>query len=230
MPIRVSIIGASGYGGGELVRLLVGHPEVRLVHLTAESRKAEAYGEVFPNLRGFVSHVTEEANLDAIGADSDVVFFALPNGMPMTMAPKLGSKVKIVDLGADFRFKNLATYKQWYKADHACPDLLSESVYGQPNSTARRSRAPASRQPGLLSNRGPDRHRPVYTGQRRGPTASSSTPSPACRVPGEAPRWAYLLEVNENVKPYNGRAPHGPKWSRSHGAGRGAMTVTLRRI
>jgi N-acetyl-gamma-glutamyl-phosphate reductase len=187
------------------VRLLCRHPEVELVHLTAESRKAEAYGEVFPNLRGFVAHVTEEADLEAIGTDSDVVFFALPNGVPMTMAPQLGPRVKIVDLGADFRFRDPAVYKQWYKADHACPHLLAEAVYGQPE--LHREEIAAAR---IVGNPG------CY------PTAALIAIAPFLQagvverdgiivdaksgVSGAgrgASMGVHFSEVNENVKPYN---------------------------
>ncbi len=214
MAIRVSIVGASGYGGGELVRFLVAHPEVTLAHLTAESRKAEAYGEVFPNLRGFVPHVTEEADLEAIGADSDLVFFALPNGVPMTMVPKLGAQVKVVDLGADFRFRDPGTYTTWYKIEHACPDLLAGAVYGQPE--LHRERIASAR---IVGNPG------CY------PTAALIAMSPYLRA-GVVQRDAIIVdaksgvsgagrgaslgthfsEVNENVKPYNVAAHrHAPE-------------------
>jgi len=205
MKTRVSIIGASGYGGGELVRLLVDHPDVTLVHLTAESRKLEAYGEVFPNLRGFVPHVTEDADLDAIAADSDVAFIALPNGIAMTMVPKLGPRLKVVDLGADFRFHDPATYAKWYKAAHACPDLLEGAVYGQPE--LHRDRIRAAR---VIGNPG------CY------PTAALIAISPFLKagavisegiivdaksgVSGAgrgASLGTHFSEVNENVKPYN---------------------------
>jgi N-acetyl-gamma-glutamyl-phosphate reductase len=214
MMTRVSIVGSSGYGGGELVRLLLGHPHVKLVHLTAESRKAEAYGDVFPNLRGLVTHVTEEADLAAIGADSDVVFFALPNGVPMTMAPQLGPQVKIIDLGADFRFADPATYKAWYKADHACPALLADAVYGQPE--LHRERIGTAR---IVGNPG------CY------PTAALVAAAPFVQA-GVVDRSGIVVdaksgvsgagrgtslgthfsEVNENVKPYNVAAHrHGPE-------------------
>ena len=205
MRVRVSIIGASGYGGGELVRLLCGHPRVELVHLTAESRKAEPYGEVFPNLRGLVTHVTEDADLRAIGKDSDVAFFALPNGMAMTMVPKLGGQVKIVDLGADFRFKDASTYEKWYKTPHASPELLAESVYGQPE--LHRERIKAAR---IIGNPG------CY------PTAALIAVAPFLQagvverngiivdaksgVSGRgrgASLGTHFSEVNENVTPYN---------------------------
>lgn len=214
MEVRVSIIGASGYGGGELVRLLVGHPHVALAHLTAESRKAEAYGEVFPNLRGFVAHVTEDADLAAIGADSDVVFISLPNGMAMTMVPALGPGMKVIDLGADFRFRDPATYAVWYKAEHASPALLDEAVYGQPE--LHRERLRAAR---IVGNPG------CY------PTAALIAIAPFLRagvvvregvivdaksgVSGAgrgASLGTHFSEVNENVKPYNVAAHrHAPE-------------------
>ncbi len=205
MRIRVSIIGASGYGGGELVRLLYGHPEVTLAHLTAESRKAEAYGEVFPNLRGFVSHVTEDADLEAIGADSDVVFFALPNGMAMTMVPKLGPRVKVVDLGPDFRFREPATYQQWYKTPHAAPDLLARAVYGQPE--LHREQIKTSRivgNPGCYPTAALIAIAPFV---QRGVVVHDGIIVDAKSGVSGAGRGASLgvhfSEVNENVKPYS---------------------------
>lgn len=231
MGIRVSIIGASGYGGGELVRLLVGHPEARLVHLTAESRKAEPYGEVFPNLRGFVSHVTEEADLEAIGADSDVVFFALPNGMPMTMVPRMGPNVKVIDLGADFRFKDPATYKQWYKADHACPDLLAESVYGQPElhrDEIRRARIIGN--PGCYPTAALIAIAPFVQArviERNGIIVDAK--SGVSGAGRGASMGVHFSEVNENVRPYNVAAHrHGPEMEQEVAALAGApMTVTF---
>ncbi|MDR7419427.1 MAG: N-acetyl-gamma-glutamyl-phosphate reductase [Armatimonadota bacterium] len=205
MPTRVSIVGASGYGGGELVRLLGRHPEVRLTHLTAESRQAEPYGEVFPNLRGVVGQRTEAAELGVIGAESDVVFFALPPGMAMTMVPALPSRVKVIDLGADFRFTDAATYRAWYKAEHACPARLAEAVYGQPE--LHRARIRGAR---LVGNPG------CY------PTAVLLAVAPFLRagvvgaegiivdaksgVSGAGrgvSLGTHFAEVNENVKPYN---------------------------
>jgi N-acetyl-gamma-glutamyl-phosphate reductase len=205
MPVRVSVIGASGYGGGELVRLLIGHPEVTLVHLTAESRRAEPYGDVFPNLRGLVRHVTEDADLPRIGADSDVVFFALPNGVPMTMAPALGPAVKIIDLGADFRFHDPAVYKAWYKADHACPDLLAGAVYGQPElhrretATARIVGNPGCYPTAALIAAAPFLGSEVVQRDAMIVDAKSGV-SGAGRG---ASLGTHFSEVNENVKPYN---------------------------
>ncbi len=205
MPARVSIIGASGYGGGELVRLLCGHAHVDLVHLTAESRKAEAYGEVFPNLRGFVAHVTEKADLEAIGAHSEVVFFALPPGSAMTMAPRLGDRVKIIDLGADFRFRDPATYAAWYKTPHAAPALLAEAVYGQPE--LHRERIKASRivgNPGCYPTAALIAVAPfIQAGvvQRNGIIVDAK--SGVSGAGRGASLGTHFSEVNENVKPYD---------------------------
>lgn len=205
MPIRVSVLGASGYGGGELVRLLAGHPHVALAHLTAESRKAEVYAEVFPNLRGFVRHTTEEADLEAIGADSDVVFFALPNGMAMTLVPGLGAGVKIVDLGADFRFRDAATYERTYKAAHASPALLAEAVYGQPE--LHRERIRAARivgNPGCYPTAALIAAAPfVQAGVAQRDGLIVDAKSGVSGAGRGASLSTHFSEVNENVKPYN---------------------------
>lgn len=205
MDIRVSIIGASGYGGGELVRLLCAHPRVTLAHLTAESRKAEPYGEVFPNLRGFVSNVTEDADLEAIGADSDVVFFALPNGMAMTMIQRLGPRPKVIDLGADFRFRDPATYQQWYKTPHAAPDLLGGAVYGQPE--LHRERIQGARiigNPGCYPTAALIAIAPfVQNGIVQGDGVIVDAKSGVSGAGRGASLGTHFSEVNENVKPYN---------------------------
>lgn len=228
---RVSIIGASGYGGGELARLLVGHPHVRLAHLTAESRKAEAYADVFPNLRNFVSQATEDADLEKIGADSDVVFFALPNGMPMTMVPKLQPRVKVVDLGADFRFRDPATYQQWYKAPHACPELLDDAVYGQPElhrEAIARGRIVGN--PGCYPTAALIAIAPfVQAGvvQRDGVIVDAK--SGVSGAGRGVSLGTHFSEVNENVKPYNVAAHrHAPEIEQEVAALAGArMSVTF---
>ena len=111
--------------------------------------------DMFPNLRGRVKlafSTPEEAGLE----NCDVVFFATPNGVAMQQARALlDAGVKVIDLAADFRIKDVAVWEQWYKMEHACPDLLAEAVYGLPeiNRDKIKRRAP-DRQPGLLSDRG----------------------------------------------------------------------------
>ncbi len=130
MNVRVSVFGVSGYGGGELARLLLGHPEVELVHLTAESRRGEALSGLYPNLRGFTAAEAEIADAARIARDSDVVFLALPNGKAMELVPEIVGHARIVDLGADFRFKDPEVYEQWYGTPHAAAPLLADAAYG----------------------------------------------------------------------------------------------------
>jgi N-acetyl-gamma-glutamyl-phosphate reductase len=129
--INVSVIGASGYGGAEAVRLLATHPHVQLVHVTAETKKGAAMSSLYPNLRGFVDQMMIEADPERIGRDSDVTIVSLPSGMAMALVPELlkqGSKV--IDVAADFRLKQAELYPQWYKVTHSAPEYLSEAVYG----------------------------------------------------------------------------------------------------
>jgi N-acetyl-gamma-glutamyl-phosphate reductase len=131
--IKVSVIGASGYGGAETVRLLATHPHVRLVHVTAETQKGLAMSHLYPNLRGFVDQEMIEADLPRIGSASDVTIVSLPSGMAMNLVPELlkqGSKV--IDVAADFRLKQADLYPQWYKVSHTAPEYLGEAVYGLP--------------------------------------------------------------------------------------------------
>lgn len=205
MTTRVSIIGASGYGGGELARLLAGHPEAQLAHLTAETHAGEAMAELYPNLRGFTTAVTEPADAEAIARDSDVVFIALPNGRAMELAPALLPHARVIDLGADFRFRDPLVYERWYKAAHARPDLLDGAAYGLTE-----FRRPEIRRARVVGNPG------CY------PTAALLAVLPLLQagvVEGEpividaksgvsgagrsATMGTHFSEVNENVRPYN---------------------------
>jgi len=130
--INVGIIGGTGYTGVELLRLLMGHPEIRIRAITSRSESGKAVADLFPNLRGHLDLRFSEpasAELDAC----DLVFFATPNGTAMKMVPALLSMgVRVIDLAADFRLKDKADWVQWYGMDHACPELLEEAVYGLP--------------------------------------------------------------------------------------------------
>lgn len=128
--IRVGIVGATGYTGVELLRLLGAHPNVQIHAVTSRTEKGMPVAEMFPNLRGYVDAVfqtPDEAPLE----ECDVVFFATPHGVAMNEARTLIDKgVKVIDLAADFRLQDAQVFEQWYKMPHACPDVLSEAVYG----------------------------------------------------------------------------------------------------
>lgn len=130
--IKVGIVGGTGYTGVELLRLLERHPQVELKAITSRKEAGMPVAEMFPNLRGRVKlafSTPEEAGLD----DCDVVFFATPNGVAMQQTRALlDAGVKVIDLAADFRIKDIAVWEHWYKMEHVCPDLVAEAVYGLP--------------------------------------------------------------------------------------------------
>ncbi|MFA5529831.1 MAG: N-acetyl-gamma-glutamyl-phosphate reductase [Thiohalomonadaceae bacterium] len=130
--IKAGIVGGTGYTGVELLRLLAGHPEVALQVITSRSEAGMPVAEMFPNLRGHVDLAFSEPDAATLQA-CDVVFFATPNGTAMNMARELlDAGVRVIDLAADFRIKDIAVWEQWYGMKHACPELVAEAVYGLP--------------------------------------------------------------------------------------------------
>ncbi|TMK67743.1 MAG: N-acetyl-gamma-glutamyl-phosphate reductase [Actinobacteria bacterium] len=132
MAYRAAVLGASGYTGAELLRLLAGHPEVEVVHVTADSNAGAAVGDLYPSLgaaySGAVYERFEPAALDGL----DIVFLALPHGESQKLAPELVDAVPlIVDLAADFRLPQ-AVYEHWYREAHATPELLGRFTFGLP--------------------------------------------------------------------------------------------------
>jgi len=131
--VSVSVVGATGYTGGELLRILMGHPNVRVTHVTSESRPGQPLTEVHPFLRGRMEKTLESFHPEKMAKDSDVAFFALPHGVgSRSIAAFVKTGKKAVDLSADFRLKDLRTYETWYKVKHASPGLLKRAVYGLP--------------------------------------------------------------------------------------------------
>ena len=114
--VPVGIIGASGYGGVQLVRLLLEHPELEIVYLGGDSSAGKQFASLYPHLFHRVKLNIEPIDLDEIASRCQVVFLGLPNGLACEMAPKLIEKgCKVLDLSADYRFEDLATYTAWYK-------------------------------------------------------------------------------------------------------------------
>lgn len=131
--IRVGIVGASGYTGAELVRILLRHPEAELAVLTSRSYAGQQLAAVFPHLSGCTDRVLEVFDAAKMAAACDVVFTALPHGHAVPVARAVLERgKKLIDLGADFRFRDAAVYEAWYKVKHEAPELAREAVYGLP--------------------------------------------------------------------------------------------------
>jgi N-acetyl-gamma-glutamyl-phosphate reductase len=130
--IKVGIVGGTGYTGVELLRLLAQHPQVDLRAITSRKEDGMPVAEMFPSLRGHVSIAFSEPAKAPL-TDCDVVFFATPHGVAMAQAPELlAAGVRLIDLAADFRLRDMAEFERWYKMPHSCPDILAEAVYGLP--------------------------------------------------------------------------------------------------
>jgi N-acetyl-gamma-glutamyl-phosphate reductase len=129
----VAIAGASGYTGVELLRLLVQHPWVRVVALTAETHANQPITKVFPSLRGLLDLTCAPLDTAKLAAEAEFIFLALPHKTSMAVGADLIQRgARVLDLSADFRLKDPALYPHWYKMDHSAPHLLKEAVYGLP--------------------------------------------------------------------------------------------------
>src|SRR4030081_298799 len=127
MPVKVAIVGATGYAGGELARLLLRHPEARLVAAGARGRQGEPLRDVQPHLHAAPASLVVGGD----AGDAEVVFTALPAGEAAKLAPAwLAEGRAIIDIGSDFRLRDPKDYERWYRYTHPAPDLLKEAVYG----------------------------------------------------------------------------------------------------
>jgi len=129
--IKASVVGATGYAGEELTRILLNHPKADVVHVTSHSYTNQKYSSIYRSFNKKFNAVCEEEDIEKIAETSDVIFIALPHGMASKkISNNILSKTKIIDIGADFRLKNPEVYEQWYKTAHYSPEFLKESVYG----------------------------------------------------------------------------------------------------
>lgn len=130
--IKVGIVGGTGYTGVELLRLLARHPEVELTTITSRAEAGSAVADMFPSLRGQITlNFSDPATAPL--QECQLVFFATPNGVAMHQAGKLlAAGVRVIDLAADFRIKDVGLWEKWYGMTHASPDLVAEAVYGLP--------------------------------------------------------------------------------------------------
>jgi len=130
--IKVGIVGATGYTGAELLRLLAVHPEAEVAVITSRSEKGKPVADLYPSLRGHIDLAFSDPNLDQLAA-CDIVFFATPHGVAQSMVGHILQRgVKVIDLSADFRISDVQVWESWYGQPHAAPDLISRAVYGLP--------------------------------------------------------------------------------------------------
>jgi N-acetyl-gamma-glutamyl-phosphate reductase len=204
--IRASVVGASGYTGAELVRLLAGHPAVALGELVADRRAGAALADVFPGFRDVVARELVAADdWQQLGRGADVVFLALPHGQALAAVPRiLAGGARVVDLGPDFRLRDAATYETWYGRPHGAADALAGAVYGLPE-----LHRPAIRTAAVVANPGCYATAAalallplVEAGLTDGPVCvdGKSGASGAGRQPSES---LHFAELNENVRAYN---------------------------
>lgn len=129
---KVAVIGASGYTGAELLRLLSGHPQAEVVAVTSRQYEDQPIGQVYPSLGKYFDLKCEAVDVEAIAARADVIFTALPHKSAMEVIPGfLNAGCKVIDLSADYRLQDQQVYEQWYQP-HSSPELLAEAVYGLP--------------------------------------------------------------------------------------------------
>lgn len=130
--IKIGVIGGTGYTGVELLRLLAMHPHAEIALITSRAEAGTRVSSMFPSLRGHVD-LEFSAPSDAALKQCDLVFFATPNGVAMQQARALHDEgVRMIDIAADFRIKDIPTWEKWYATKHACPELVAEAVYGLP--------------------------------------------------------------------------------------------------
>ncbi|PJA02030.1 N-acetyl-gamma-glutamyl-phosphate reductase [bacterium (Candidatus Gribaldobacteria) CG_4_10_14_0_2_um_filter_36_18] len=131
--IKVVIIGGSGYVGGELLRFLLFHPQVKIIGVSSHSSCGEKISNIHSNLKNITDLIFQKENIEKFAQQADVIFFAIPAGESMKKIKKIDlSKTKVIDLGADFRIQDVKIFEETYKIKHQSSDLLEKAVYGLP--------------------------------------------------------------------------------------------------
>ena len=131
--MKITIIGGSGYAGGELIRELLIHPKVEISMIVSRTHIDEYVHRIHPNLRSYTDIKFSPLNISEITSNSDLVFIAIPHGTSAEIVPKiLETGLKVIDLGADYRLKDPNCYPKWYGWEHPHPEFLKDAVYGLP--------------------------------------------------------------------------------------------------
>ncbi len=131
--IKAAILGATGYAGAELMRLLSYHPDAEIVYPASHSYAGKKFSDIYPGMRGVCDMILREDDIAKAAEEADVIFLSLPAGLASSLVtPEILSKAVVIDLGADFRLHDKSVYESWYKTEHHSPQLLGEAVYGLP--------------------------------------------------------------------------------------------------
>ncbi len=204
-PIRVAVAGASGYAGGELLRLIAGHPRLTLAAVTSEKSAGAAVASVFPHLNGVVAQTFEAMAPDALAARADAVLLALPHTKSFeAVAVCLTAGRHVVDLSADYRLKDAGAYPAWYQATHPYPELLKEAVYGLPElhrEAIRGARLVAS--PGCYPTAAILQLAPLFAEGLVEPATIVVDAKSGVSGAGRSPALAYHFpEAHESLEPY----------------------------
>jgi N-acetyl-gamma-glutamyl-phosphate reductase len=205
MAYRAGVVGGSGYSGAELLRLLAGHPEIEVVHVTADSNAGAAVGALYPSLASAYGGVEYASYEPGDIAGLDVVFLALPHGESQRVVPELVERVAhVVDLGADFRLP-AAVYEQWYGQPHTAPQLLDQFAFGLPELFADAvASAPHVAAPGCYPTSVALALTPLLAGGFVEPTGIVVDAMSGVSGRGRGLSAASLYsEANENVAAYN---------------------------
>ncbi len=207
-PVRVAIVGASGYSGEELVRLLLNHPRVELTAVTSRASAGQTVAQVFPK---FASHPKSQTlrfsdpNPERLAKEADIVFLALPHGVAAEFAvPLIQAGTTVIDLSADFRLRSADVYKEFYGHDHPAPQLLSDAVYGLPE--VYRSQIPSAQliaSPGCYPTGILIPTLPLLRSGLIKPTGIIADSLSGVSGAGRKAEVDYLfVECNESVRPY----------------------------
>lgn len=212
--IRVAVAGASGYMGGELIRLLLGHPEVRLTAVTSERSAGVPLDRLLPSLRGYSSLILEELDPERLAAQADCVFLALPHAEAHRVAPVLRRHGRrVVDLSADYRLKDAAVFQAWYKTPHIDPDGLAEAVYGLPERYRKEiAQAPLVANPGCYPTGAILALLPLLTSGLAGEGIIIDSKSGVTGAGRKLEGMYLYAEANENLQAYGvARHRHTPE-------------------
>ena len=220
--IKVGIIGSTGYAGGELARLLLQRDDIEIKWYGSRSYIGQKYASLYPNMYKIVDEECMDDNMKELAGQVDVVFTATPQGLCASLVDEeILSKVKIIDLSADFRIKDVSVYEEWYKLTHASPQFLEEAVYGLPE--VNRERVKQAR---LIANPGcfpTCSFLSVYPLVKEGLVDLDTIIIDAKSGTSGAGRGAKMdslyCEVNENIKAY-GVGTHRHTEQLSYAAGR----------